>query len=221
MKLIRYLARCFVSGLLALLPLAVTLGLLAWLGGFIFRFVGPRAPMGRIFEALGLSLTPDSRLAYLLGWVLTLGFVFLLGVIVERGARKYIAAMFDRLMGRIPLVGNVYSTTKKLVDMVDKKDDTDMKAMSVILCKFGGDRGAAFLALLPSPEIVTLAGAQYRPVLIPSAPVPVGGSLILVPADSVSHTDISVDAFMSIYVSMGVTAPQFLPVEKEKTGVVE
>jgi uncharacterized membrane protein len=48
-------------------------------------------------------------------------------------------------------------------------------------------------------------------VLIPSAPVPVGGSLIFVPAKSVVAADLSVDAFMSIYVSMGVTGPQFLP----------
>ena len=43
-----------------------------------------------------------------------------------------------------------------------------------------------------------------------------GGSLILVPADSVSQTDISIDVFMSIYVSRGVTAPQFLPVADGK-----
>jgi uncharacterized membrane protein len=51
---------------------------------------------------------------------------------------------------------------------------------------------------------------DYHAVLIPSAPVPVGGSLLFVPANSVRPADLPVDAFMSIYVSMGVTGPQFM-----------
>jgi len=42
--------------------------------------------------------------------------------------------------------------------------------------------------------------------------VPVGGSMIFVPADAVKPADMSVDTFMSVYVSMGVTAKQFMPV---------
>jgi uncharacterized membrane protein len=38
-----------------------------------------------------------------------------------------------------------------------------------------------------------------------------GGSLFFVPVTSVRPANLSVDAFMSIYVSMGVTGPQFLP----------
>ena len=36
--------------------------------------------------------------------------------------------------------------------------------------------------------------------------------MIFVPATQVEPADISVDAFMSLYVSMGVTGPQFLQV---------
>jgi len=58
---------------------------------------------------------------------------------------------------------------------------------------------------------------SYHAVIIPSAPVPVGGSLIFVPVTSVRPSDLSVDAFMSIYVSMGVTGPQFLAESKGET----
>jgi len=34
---------------------------------------------------------------------------------------------------------------------------------------------------------------------------------LFVPCDSVHRADMNVDTFMSIYVSMGVTGPQFLP----------
>ena len=43
-----------------------------------------------------------------------------------------------------------------------------------------------------------------------TAPVPVGGALLFVPSDNLLPADLSVDALMSIYVSMGVTAPEFL-----------
>jgi uncharacterized membrane protein len=55
-----------------------------------------------------------------------------------------------------------------------------------------------------------IGDTDYSAVLIPSAPVPVGGSLLFVPATSITPAGLTVDAFMSIYVSMGVTGPQFL-----------
>jgi len=95
--------------------------------------------------------------------------------------------------------------------MMDKKDSADLKGMSVVFCIFGKESGAAFLALLATPEKFRVEDVDYHAIIIPSAPVPVGGSLIFVPVDSVRPANLSVDAFMSIYVSMGVTGPQFLP----------
>ena len=45
-------------------------------------------------------------------------------------------------------------------------------------------------------------------MLVPSAPVPVGGCLVYVPVEWVRPADFGVEALMSIYVSMGVTTPQ-------------
>jgi hypothetical protein len=60
------------------------------------------------------------------------------------------------------------------------------------------------------PDDFRIGQIDYNAVLIPSAPVPVGGSLLFVPVTSVRPAELSVDAFMSIYVSMGVTGPQFM-----------
>jgi uncharacterized membrane protein len=48
-------------------------------------------------------------------------------------------------------------------------------------------------------------------VLVPTAPVPVGGGLIYVPEEWVSPANVGVEALTSIYVSMGVTSAQYLP----------
>ncbi len=55
-----------------------------------------------------------------------------------------------------------------------------------------------------------VAGREYKIVIVPTAPVPFGGGLIFVPVESVLPSDMSVDGLMSIYVSMGVTAPKFM-----------
>jgi uncharacterized membrane protein len=132
-------------------------------------------------------------------------------VLVEMGAKRLIQGGIDGLATRVPFLGGVYGTARQLVGMIDKKDSADLQGMSAVFCIFGKETGAAFLALMPTPEVFKIGDVGYHAVIIPSAPVPVGGSLIFVPASSVRAADVSVDALMSIYVSMGVTGPQFLP----------
>jgi uncharacterized membrane protein len=66
------------------------------------------------------------------------------------------------------------------------------------------------LGLLSSPEPVHVGGHSYLAVLVPTAPVPVGGGLIFVPAAWVTPAEVGIETMTSIYVSMGVTAPQHL-----------
>jgi uncharacterized membrane protein len=47
--------------------------------------------------------------------------------------------------------------------------------------------------------------------MIPTSPVPVGGGLLYVPEHWVTPADIGIEAVTSIYVSMGLTSPQYLP----------
>ena len=43
--------------------------------------------------------------------------------------------------------------------------------------------------------------------MIPTAPVPIGGALLYVPASWIEPAEGAVDHFMSVYVSMGVQPP--------------
>jgi uncharacterized membrane protein len=60
---------------------------------------------------------------------------------------------------------------------------------------------------------VMINGQTYLAVLVPTAPVPVGGGLLYVPPDWVEPADIGMEAVTSIYVSMGVTSDQYLKVK--------
>jgi uncharacterized membrane protein len=210
-KVVRSPLPTFLAGLFTVLPLVITVAIVIWVAGVVDDYLGPGTVLGRLLAGVGLPFVANETFAYIVGWLVVLLGIYALGLLVELGAQRLLRDRVDALLARVPLLGGVYGTARQLVGMVDKKGQTELRGMRVVFCLFGGESGAAFLALMPTPELFRVAGIDYHAVLIPSAPVPVGGSLIFVPAKSVVAADLSVDAFMSIYVSMGVTGPQFLP----------
>jgi len=207
------LLQVFLAGVFAVLPLVITVGVVLWVADFVASFLGPDAVLGQGLERVGGTVVGETALAYVVGWAVVLGLIFGLGLLVQMGARRLLQDHVDQWARRVPILGGVYGTARQLVGMMNKKDQADLKGMSVVFCSFGAENGAAFLALLPTPERFRVGTIDYHAVLIPSAPFPVGGSLIFVPVDSVRPAGLSVDAFMSIYVSMGVTGPEFLKTE--------
>ena len=200
----------FLAGVVAVLPLVITAGVVIWLVGFLEGLIGPTTFLGEQLRTFGLHFSSNTTFAYVIGWLIVLGIVFLLGFLVEMGAKDLFGKIVDAVVSRIPLMGSVYGTSKQLVDMLDKKQQSDLQGMGVVFCIFGKDNGAGVLALMPTPKKFHLAGRDYQVVIIPTAPVPFGGGLFFVPVECVKPAEMSVDGLMSIYVSMGVTAPQYL-----------
>ena len=203
--------RYFLAGVFALLPLIATVAVIVWVAGFLAGILGPDSILGGGIRRLGLHFATDSTLAYLIGSLLVLGLVFVVGVLVEAGARNLFHRLTEAILSRIPIVGSIYGTSKQVVAMFEKKEDANLKGMTVVFCLFGGGGGAGFLALLVSPQRFRIREYDYQIVIVPTAPVPIGGGLLFVPAEAIQPTELSVDGLMSIYVSMGVTAAQFLP----------
>jgi uncharacterized membrane protein len=160
--------------------------------------------------ALGLGGTGSEVVGYLLGLGIVVLAIFALGLLVQTRLRGGLARAFNSVMQRIPLVRNVYDLIRKFVDLVAQRDASGARSMSPVWLRFGGPGGAMVLGLLSSPEPVMVGGHTYLAVLVPTAPLPVGGGLIFVPADWVTPAELGMEALTSIYVSMGVTAHQHL-----------
>src|SRR5215472_7095791 len=207
--------RTFLAGFLVLLPLAVTITVIVWVGSFIYAYVGPNGPIGRILISIGFGLSGSPFAAYALGAVIVIGLIYLLGLGVESRLESRVRHLIDSLMQRIPFVGNLYDVTRRFVAIMDRREEDGLKSMSPVWCFFGGDGGAGVLGLLPMPKPIVIGGEPYHVVLVPSAPVPVGGALIYVPAAWVKPANVGVETLMSIYVSMGVTSPQMVEAEPE------
>lgn len=209
-KFLKSLSRPFVAGLLALFPLALTIGLVGWMVQFLHKFLGPGSYFGKLLEAIGLNFVTSNFLAYLIGLAAALTLIYFLGVLVEIGMKNRWHAFIDAIMKRVPLVNTIYNASKRLVGMLGRRDDSELKAMSPVVCHFGGKGGAAVLALMPSPDRIPFHGREYHAVMIPTAPVPFGGGLFFLPAEWVEPADFAVDGLVDIYMSMGVTSPDYL-----------
>lgn len=218
----------FLTGVFAILPLVVTVAVVVWVAGFLHQFVGPGTWLGERLEALGGLFVADQPVdadkaskgpsieVYLLGWICVLAGIFGLGfVLVELGIRTFVGRIVDAVVSRIPLIGQVYGTSKQLVDMLDKGDEDKLQGMAPVFCYFSSAKNGGVLALLVSPERFNINGKDYQIIIIPTAPVPFGGALLFMPVDLIEPAGMSVDGLMSIYVSMGVTAPQFIGPEAE------
>ena len=208
----RRLAQYFLAGAFAVLPLVVTVLIVAWVAGLLKGLIGPDTVLGRLIARLGLAADSSGNavIAYVAGWAIVLLGIFLLGFLVEHGARRLYQRTVDHCLTRIPLLGGIYKTVQQLVGMMDRQQASEFEGMSVVYCTFGADGGAAVLALLVSPDIFFVGGARCQIVMVPTAPVPFGGALLFVPETSIQPAEMSVEGLMSIYVSMGVTATRFI-----------
>ena len=201
----------FLAGLFTILPLVITVAVIVWVAGFIKGFIGPETLVGGWLRSMGTFFGNNNEiLAYLVGIVLVLGAIFVLGVIVQMGFRKLFNKLVTPIIRSIPIAGSVYGAATQIIGLLEKKDESELKGMRVVYCVLGEQNGAALLALLPTPDRYPIDGRDYHIVYIPTSPIPMTGGLIFVPVESVRTVDMSVESLMSIYLSMGVTGPQFL-----------
>jgi uncharacterized membrane protein len=200
------IARVFLAGVLAILPLLITALAIVWLISVLKDYLGPQTAFGRALISLGVGVGAPAA-PYIVGIGLLVLSIYALGLLVESRIGPWLTATFEAAVARIPLISRVYDLIKRFTAIVDTKGNGNLAAMNPVWCFFGGEPGAAVLALVPSPKPVRIGENEYIGVLIPSAPVPVGGALIYVPTRWIRPAEGGVDGLMSVYLSMGMTPP--------------
>lgn len=214
--------RIFVTGLLAALPLLATVAVVWWAVSLVFGWLGPNSGIGRVLVAVGFGVTGSVFIGYLFGVAVVLLGIFALGLAVTHGLQRGLSRLIESTLQRIPVVGNIYDLARRLVGLFAQRKDGGMNSMNAVWCHFGGppdardddapaSQGVVVLALLSTPEPVLIDGRPYLGVIVPTAPVPVGGGLLYVPQGWVRPAGMGIEAVTSIYVSMGITSAEHLP----------
>ncbi len=219
-----HLIRIFVTGLMAALPLAATVAIFWWAASLLIRWLGPQSAFGQVLAALGLGVTGSGVAGCAIGVGLVAVAILALGLLVEAGLQRGLNRAVEAVVTRIPLVRSVYDLSRRIVGLLNQRDGEGMNSMRAVWCHFGGPPAegepgkAAVLGLLSTPEPVLIGGRPYLGVIVPTAPVPVGGGLLYLPQEWVQPAEIGFEGVTSIYVSMGLTSAQHLsaPPGKEK-----
>jgi uncharacterized membrane protein len=207
----RGIVSTFLTGLFAILPLALTVAILAWVVDRLRLVFGPDGLLGRPLQSLGFHVVSGALAAWAVGLTVVLAGIWLLGLLMKSVARKRIERLSNAVVGRIPIVKSVYGTVAQLVAMLKKDDQSELSGMSVVFCAFGPHHEGGILCLLTSPTIYRFGNRDYQFVYIPTAPLPMSGGLVFMPVEHVQKVDMSAEQLMRLYLSMGILSPQVIP----------
>ncbi len=206
----------FLAGLLFLLPVVLTFFIVAWIVDFMRASLGPGTYLGSLLTRVGITIVGPEQdtLAFWLGVLVAFAGIWLLGIIVKTQAKSIIQDNIDSIFARVPIIRSIYTPVARVVRLATDRTGgpSDFSGMSVVSCRFGGEKGVDILALLASKEVYVIAGERRRMVYLPAAPIPMSGGLVMVPEPSIRLIpELKVDDLLKVYVSLGALAPETLP----------
>jgi uncharacterized membrane protein len=192
-RLARVLRNKFVAGLIILIPIVLTVKALWWLFSYVDGLAQPlaQAIFGRPIPGIG--------------FVTTIAIVFLVGLLLSAGPLKKILDAVEDLLDDVPLVGTVYGTTKKVLAGFGRPD-AQSAFERFVLAQLPGRTTPGFLT--GTFTLQRRDGTEYRlcTVYIPTNHLYVGDVVVL-PAEDVIQTDLSVEDGVSMILSAGASVP--------------
>lgn len=201
----------FITGLLAILPLLLTVVILAWVVGYLRGLFGPEGLLGKPLTVIGLRVVSGELAAWTLGVLVVLVGIWCLGLFLKTFARQRVIDAANALIGRIPIVKNIYGIMSQLVGMLKKDQQSDLSNMTAVFYRFSGEHSGGLLGLLASGETFEFGGKQHYLLFVPTSPLPMSGALIFVPVENVEILKTTVDQVMQIYLSMGMLSKDAFP----------
>jgi len=188
----------FLAGLLALIPLVVTVGILSWLFNVLDGFLGPY-----LYEWLGRPVPG-------LGLVATLVVVLAIGMIATNFAGRRVLAGVDIALQRIPLVRTIYSTVKQM-SMSLLQGGQDFQHVVLVEYPRRGLYQIGFVTgKIEGPlqeELTARVGERVLNVFVPATPNPMSGYLVMLPERDIHFLPMSVQDGLKLVISGGLAIP--------------
>jgi uncharacterized membrane protein len=199
--------RNLIAGLLTIAPLFAVWLVFNFLLGVLSTFGGPlAAQLSTFIDQNFPGAAPwlaDPRVRLVLAVVVALLALYGIGAIASRVIGQRLIALFERVIGRIPLVQTIYSAAKKLVDVLQQKPGNDQR-VALIDWPHPGMKTVAFVMRSFSDA---KTGAELAALYVPSALNPTSGFLQIVPVRDLTFLDISTDQAMTMIISGGAIVP--------------
>ena len=190
----------FVTGLLILVPLAITLWVLNLIIGTMDQSLLLLPEKWRPGALIGFHVPG-------LGAVMTRLFVFLTGLLTRNFIGKQVIYWWEKLLQRIPVVNSIYSSVKQVSDTLFSSSGNAFRKAVLVQYPRHGSWTIAFLTGVPGGDVKNHLIGDYISVYVPTTPNPTSGFFLMMPKADTIELDMSVDEALKYIVSMGVVAP--------------
>ena len=187
-----------ITGLLVWIPLAITL----WVLHLIVT------TMDQTLTLLPPAVLPEFTHSIPgLGVVLTILVVLLTGVLASNILGQRLLGVWERILGRIPVVKSIYSGVKQVSDTLFTPGGQAFRKALLVQYPRPGSWTIAFQTGQPGGDVVNHLKGDYVSVYVPTTPNPTSGFFLMMPRQDVIELDMSVDEALKYVVSMGVVSP--------------
>ncbi len=205
----------FITGLVILLPLVVTIAVVIFLVNFLTQpFIGMVSALLTKLHIINegfLFLTPDQLVRYgakLIILILLFLFTVGLGMVTRWFLINALFRLGDKVLHRIPIVNTVYKTTQDIIRTLFVSDKKSFQ--QVVMVPF--PRPDVFVLGLISRDSPAMcskaAGEELVSVLVPTTPNPTTGFLLMYKREELIIIDMKPEEAIKYIVSCGVIVPE-------------
>lgn len=190
----------FITGLLVLVPLVITLWVLNLIIGTLDQSLLLLPPQWRPELLLGFNLPG-------VGTILTLVIIFITGVITRNFVGNRLLMLWELLLKRIPVVNSIYSSVKQVSDTLFSSSGNAFRKALLVQYPREGVWTIAFQTGVPGGDVKNHLSGDYVSVYVPTTPNPTSGFFLMLKKEDTIELNMSVDEALKYIVSMGVVAP--------------
>jgi len=194
-KRARRVRRYFLTGLVVMAPVGVTVVVLVWMFRTIDNILGDplRAAIG--FRIPGL------------GFVLLLLVVLLVGWAVHLAAGRQLLHWWNEALARFPLTGRLYTAMSQIVQTVVGEQRSLFKRVVLIPYPTDESWAVAFVTNEEAPMMGELVGQPCVNVFVPTTPNPTSGMMLVVSRAKTRELPITIDEAIKLIISAGAVSP--------------
>jgi uncharacterized membrane protein len=196
----------FLSGLLMILPLTLTIALFHFSCRLILGWV---QPVKRFLPDWVIDLVPYSE------FFVVITVIFLLGAIVKIFILHSIVHRIEKAITSLPLIRPIYTGIKQLTHAFSNQDKITFKQVVYVEFPRVGIHSIGFVTSELPIDIAPHKDQKYYNVFIPTTPNPTSGFFIVAPESAIELVDITRHEAMAMIISGGIIQPERF-MEKEK-----
>ena len=202
------LGRIFITGLLTVLPIVVTLYFTVWMLTVLERFFGKQV----------MFLIPDEWYRTGMGLAVAVVVVFLVGLLMHGILFRRLFGWAEKLLLGVPLVRSVYAAMRDLLGLFAEHKEPSLQVVSLDLP--GNLRVLGFVTRADfSDAPAGIAGHDEVAVYLPMS-YQVGGYTVFVPKSACTPIDMSREEAMKFILTAGLksTSPAVEPPGDDYSG---